>query len=154
LMSEDVTAIPEHMSLQGAAHVLAQFDISGAPVVDEQGRCIGVLSANDFVGWAEKDKRAVRSDVAHPETGAFFPWQLMEIKELPVDEVSQYMTADPVTARPATSLGELACKMRDAHIHRVIVVDKESRPIGIFSSTDVLAAVARNAERVDAEKLW
>ncbi len=32
--------------------------------------------------------------------------------------------------------------MIDAHIHRVIVVDKDERPIGIVSSTDILAAVA------------
>jgi CBS domain-containing protein len=32
--------------------------------------------------------------------------------------------------------------MIDAHIHRVIVVDEEERPIGIVSNTDVLAALA------------
>jgi predicted transcriptional regulator len=35
--------------------------------------------------------------------------------------------------------------MMDAHIHRVIVVDSENRPIGVVSSTDILAAVARAA---------
>jgi CBS-domain-containing membrane protein len=32
--------------------------------------------------------------------------------------------------------------MIDAHIHRIIVVDKKQRPIGIVSSTDLLAAMA------------
>jgi CBS-domain-containing membrane protein len=35
----------------------------------------------------------------------------------------------------------------DADIHRVIVVDKEDRPIGIVSSTDVLAAMAYAVSR-------
>ena len=33
--------------------------------------------------------------------------------------------------------------MSGAHIHRLIVVDEDRRPIGIVSSSDVLTAVAR-----------
>jgi len=32
--------------------------------------------------------------------------------------------------------------MIDAHIHRVIVVDEQQRPVGVVSSTDILSAVA------------
>jgi predicted transcriptional regulator len=32
--------------------------------------------------------------------------------------------------------------MLDAHVHRVIVVDRQGRPIGVVSSMDILAAVA------------
>ena len=53
------------------------------------------------------------------------------------------MTAQPVTVGPTALIGELAQKMVDAHIHRVVVVVDESRPQGIVTSTDVLAAVAR-----------
>ncbi len=56
------------------------------------------------------------------------------------------MTAQPVTVGPTALIGELAQKMVDAHIHRVVVVVDESRPQGIVTSTDVLAAVARAAQ--------
>jgi CBS domain-containing protein len=52
------------------------------------------------------------------------------------------MTPDPETVRPTTLIRSLARIMIDAHIHRVIVVDEEYRPIGIVTSTDVLAALA------------
>ena len=146
LMSADVTAISQHMSLRAAAHILAQSDISGAPVVDDQGRCIGVLSAHDFVTWAERDGRATRVDQAHLDKQFHSAWQVMDMEALPAVEVSQYMTPDPVTVSPGTHVGVLASRMRDAHIHRVIVVDAEGRPIGIVSSTDVLAAVAQDAQ--------
>jgi CBS-domain-containing membrane protein len=55
------------------------------------------------------------------------------------------MTADPVTATPETPVGALARRMLDAHVHRLIIVDTAGRPVGIVSSTDVLAAVAREA---------
>jgi len=53
------------------------------------------------------------------------------------------MTKDPVLVPPDTRIGELARMMMDAHIHRLIVVDKTQRPIGIVSSIDILAAIAR-----------
>jgi CBS domain-containing protein len=52
------------------------------------------------------------------------------------------MTPDPVTAQPTTSIGVLARMMIDAHIHRVIIVDVERRPVGVVSSTDLLATLA------------
>jgi CBS domain-containing membrane protein len=154
LMSTDVTAIPEHMSLRAAARVLAQFDVSGAPVVDECGRCIGVLSAHDFVVWAEQAQGTVRADRTHADGGPHSAWQMTDVNVLPVDEVGQFMTRNPVTVGPGTAVGELARKMRDAHIHRIIVVDGEGRPVGIVSSTDVLAAVAEDARRATVVTNW
>jgi CBS domain-containing protein len=75
---------------------------------------------------------------------AYSASQLFDPEELPADQVFAYMTVDPVTARPATRITELAGKMVDAHIHRIVVVDDENRPIGVVSSTDILAAVARH----------
>jgi CBS domain-containing protein len=47
-----------------------------------------------------------------------------------------------VTVAPDTPIGDLAQKMVDHHIHRVVVVVDQNRPGGIVTSTDVLAAVA------------
>jgi CBS domain-containing protein len=147
LMTETVVMISDELSLQGAAHTLAQARISGAPVVDRAGRCVGVLSSTDFLAWAEKGKRAAKRGA--PFTSPFtYDWQLLEPDELPEDVVRNYMTADPVMISPLTRIGELAQMMLDAHIHRVIVVNPAREPIGIISSTDILAAVAY-AERVD-----
>ena len=48
LMKGEVVTISAEMSLQAAAHLLSQERISGAPVVDGHGRCIGVLSTTDL----------------------------------------------------------------------------------------------------------
>jgi CBS domain-containing protein len=61
------------------------------------------------------------------------------------------MTAQPVAVAPTTRIGELAQKMVDAHIHRVLVVVDQHRPQGIVTSTDILAAVARAAQRAALE---
>jgi CBS domain-containing protein len=57
--------------------------------------------------------------------------------------VRRYMTTDVITVRPEACLSELARTMVDACIHRVIVVEELRMPIGIATSMDILAAVAR-----------
>jgi len=52
------------------------------------------------------------------------------------------MSRDVVTAAAATPIADVARMMLDAHIHRVFVVDAQRRPVGIVSSTDIIAAVA------------
>ncbi len=190
LMSRELITIPQDMSLRAAAHLLFQNQIGGAPVVDADGRCVGVLCATDFVHWVEDGATGVDEvplpacpyqmkgrllsgeeavicilsegscplqdirpstggrhiAVCKQPNGVLTDWQQVT-RNLPVSPVQRYMTADVVTAGPQTTLPELARTMIDAHIHRVIVVDDQHKPIGIVSSTDLLAALAyRDAE--------
>jgi len=137
LMTSPVRTIPQEMSLREAANLLTRDYISGAPVVDNDGQCLGVLSSSDFVTWAGKDGNG---KAVH----FIAPWgEMIEIDDSPANEIRHYMTAPVVTAAPTTPIGELAQKMVDAHIHRVLVVVDQNRPLGIVTSTDILAAVAR-----------
>lgn len=138
LMSREVIMIPQEMSLRAAAHLLSLHHISGAPVVDANGRCIGVISTTDVLHWTEKEAPGQPT----PASACHRAWQFMESEELLVDQVANCMTKDPVTVIGDVPIATLSRRMLDAHIHRVIVVDKENRPIGIVSSTDILAAVA------------
>jgi CBS domain-containing protein len=184
-MSRDVATLPEHMSARAAADLLFQNRISGAPVVDRNGRCIGVLSATDLVRWAEERGHGAEGislpccpyqvkgrlptgeeavicilaqgncplqkmwpwsggrhvAVCRQPGGVLCDWQQMP-QNLPGETVRHHMTSDVVAAGPETPLPQLARMMIDAHIRRVIVVDEERKPIGIVSSTDLVAALA------------
>jgi CBS-domain-containing membrane protein len=146
LMNRDVVMLPQQMSLRAAAHLLAQEKISGAPVVDEQGRCIGVLSTSDLVDWMDRGPQASKHRF-NSNLCVCSDWQVVDLDVLPLDEVSRHMTTDVVKAATYTPIGELARHMIDAHIHRIIVTDDLDRPIGIVSSTDILAAVAQSDRR-------
>jgi CBS domain-containing membrane protein len=141
LMSEALLMVPREMSLPMAARLLSRANVSGAPVVDDAGRCVGVLSATDFIHWAENP--AAHRPQPHAQHEACAAWQILDTDELPEEAVGRFMTADPVMVDPSAGIGKLAHMMLDAHIHRVIVVDHDHRPIGIVSATDILAAVAR-----------
>jgi CBS-domain-containing membrane protein len=141
VMSRDVIAIRQDMPLATAARLFVDKHISGAPVIDEQERCVGVLSATDFVYWTgKKNKLEMMENRLDPCFCS--DWQVIDPESLPRDAVCRHMSTNLVLAKPTTPLRDLARWMLDAHIHRIIVVDDLCRPIGIVSSTDVLAAVA------------
>jgi predicted transcriptional regulator len=139
IMSRNLVMIPREMSLPGAARMLMRAGVTGAPIVDDDGRCIGVLSATDFMHSVEAD---------HPvkvrRNGIQQSWQIPECDQETAGCVQEFMTKDPVLVSPGTRIGELARLMMDARVHRIIVVDTATnRPVGIVSTMDVLAAVAR-----------
>jgi CBS domain-containing protein len=144
LMTAPVMTIPQEMPLREAARLLHRSGISGAPVVDADGRCVGVLSSTDFVTWVEKGGEPGR----HLEATTFIaPWgEWINIEESADNVIRHYMTVAPAAVDPQTPVGEVAQLMVDAHIHRVLVVTENDRPRGIVTSTDVLAAVARAAD--------
>lgn len=190
LMTEDVMTIAAGLSLPDAARCLAGARVSGAPVVDESGRCVGVLSVTDIARWAgqppavsagpartcsywEYGRGAAGEDLAvcklapgacalqrrkagpmgEPLTTCAEPhgvcvgeWQALELREVADGTVGEYMTPDPVTTPTDTPVRTLARMMIDASVHRVIVTDGAGRPVGIVSSTDVLAAIARSSD--------
>jgi len=142
VMSRNVIMIPEQMSLPGAARILSRAQVTGAPVVDGEGRCVGVLSATDYLHLAEHPEHRPHASAA--TECQCKPWQIFESEPDAEPLVRDVMNRDPVLVAAITSLREVARQMLDAHIHRVVVVDGAGRPIGIVSSTDILAAVARS----------
>ena len=192
LMSRDLVTVSHETSLREAGRLLLLHQISGLPVVEPGGNCVGVLSTTDLLRWAIQQDGGSSPKIAgrpyscifqlkHREVNgeervlctlpldvcslqrqegeniicsqpheALADWQVVNVEELPTEKVGQFMTPDPVTVAVDTPLPELAQRMVDAHVHRVVVVDRLYRPVGLVSSTDVLAGIAR-AGRAEAE---
>lgn len=146
IMTRNVVMIPREMSLPGAARMLARAGVTGAPVVDGAGRCIGVLSSTDFMNWMKTEHAAI------VQGQVFKPWEIPDCDPQFQGRVEDCMTRNPVLAFSNIKIGELASMMMDAHIHRIIVVDPANRPIGVVSTIDILAALARaNRNQSDVE---
>jgi CBS-domain-containing membrane protein len=71
-------------------------------------------------------------------------WQVVQSVQLPPAAVGDCMTGDIVTATPEVRVGALARRMLAAGVHRLVVVDAQQRPVGLVSTTDVLAALVRS----------
>jgi CBS-domain-containing membrane protein len=58
LMTRDVRTVRADTSLADAARQLARWGVRGAPVVNDTGRCVGVLSVSDLARWVAGQSEA------------------------------------------------------------------------------------------------
>jgi CBS-domain-containing membrane protein len=79
-------------------------------------------------------------------------WPTMEDR-LPPDSVCRYMTTDVVTAGRRKKLPELARRMVEAGVHRLVILDEAGRPVGVVSGTCLLAALAAESSLEEAPEL-
>lgn len=169
IMSSTVVTVGRNTTVRHLARVLADGEISGAPVVDADGRLLGVVSATDVVRLAADDADvhvaasalpADRADVPNPffdedpdpdpygfflpEESPFAGEELLDLfteSELDEVEVGDIMTPVAFSVAPLTSVKELADFLARGRIHRA-VVEEDGRLVGIVTSGDVLKAVA------------
>jgi CBS-domain-containing membrane protein len=139
-MSRDLVLIPRQMLVRDAAQLLSKHRVTGAPVVDAENRCIGVVSATDFVHQAQQTGNVSAKGWMDPVY--YSAWQQLGTENLPSGRIESYMTSDVLTATPSTPISQLARMMIDGRVHRVIILDAQQRPVGLVSTMDLLTALA------------
>jgi CBS domain-containing protein len=92
------------------------------------------------------DGRAVRA--CREPDGVCLDWQMVETEALPTEDVRHHMTAGPLTVEPDAPIREIARRMLDAGVRRVIVTDSAGGPLGVVSVTDLVAALAGDGENL------
>lgn len=148
VMNTQVVQISSTATMREAAAIFDQFDVTGAPVVDESGRCVGILSATDFAmreltRTGPEDQLSfglTYSVVPQPEGGP------VQIESVPEDRVSHHMSPVVRTIEARTPILQAARVMCQEHIHRLVVLDQRQRAIGIVSSLDLVAAMVAAVE--------
>jgi CBS domain-containing membrane protein len=134
IMSRHVCVVRLEMDLIQTATLLADKSISGAPVVDGQGKVVGVVSEKDFLK---------NMDVGH--TGSFMGVIADCMKNkgclaapMRGKTVRDIMTTPPVTAREDISVGDISALFIAKNINRLPIVDQEENPVGIVTRSDLV----------------
>lgn len=148
VMAASVVHVEAQQSMDAAAEVLIKHQISGMPVVDEEQRCVGVISATDFV----RQSRSEPSDTG--ESPALAKHELVRgsgdgefsIEERQGDRVQDFMAPAVQAIRSDEPMLTAAKMMCNQHIHRVPVLDRRGHLVGILSSLDVVAAMVNAIE--------
>ena len=137
LMTSPVVACRASAFFEEVAESLADGDISGMPVVDDQGRLVGVISERDLAHalGGPLVKLAIRRHGSGPsvESLSEIPREARRIKDI--------MSTHVVSAAPATSLRELAALTVAHDIGRIPIV-RDGRLIGVVTRGDLLACLA------------
>jgi CBS domain-containing protein len=121
VMTRKVICVAKNQPLSDAAGLFLEKGISGAPVIDEHGRCVGVLSAIDYVRRAHALRR-----------------------------VGGEMSSGVRSVQPEQTLLTAARIMCEKHVHRLPVLNLDGKPVGLITSMDVVAALVNAIDEREA----
>ena len=147
VMNRAVITVHQTATMAQAACLLRDHEITGAPVVDGAGRCVGVLSNSDFaMRESTRSEAAMTAGERNRILLRTSPDDPYHEESLWDDRVESHMSPVIQTLSPQAPLMNAARSMCNQHIHRLIIVDENQRPVGIVSSLDVVAAVVAAIE--------
>ena len=146
LMSTQIVAVRRDATFKEMAATLRQYRISGFPVIDDEGKVIGVVSEADLLA---------KEALADGEPGAPSRIASMmhhkEVKKAGAVTAGDLMTHPAVTVRPDDSAEHAARLMYSLQVKRLPVVDAGGCLVGIVSRADVLSVFDRPDEDILAE---
>jgi len=144
IMNADVPSVAPDDEARTAVDLLAKTDMGAVPVVDGDGKVVGIVSESDLILSDEE------SDLHLPHYlnimgGVVFVGSMKgfekRLDKAFATKVSELMTADPVVVHDFEAAHRVAKKIADSHHNHLPVVDADGRLAGMVTRADALAAL-------------
>lgn len=146
VMVSPVVTVKPSATVKEVARLFLRRQISAVPVVDEQGKLVGIVSEGDLLHRAEIGTERGRS------------WWLVLLakdRALAADyikahgrKVEDVMTRNVVTATPDTPLNEIARLLEKHGVKRVPILG-DGQLVGIVSRANLVQAVASSGSKLE-----
>lgn len=145
IMTKNVITVKPEMAVKDLAGLMAEKDIGGAPVVDADGKIVGIVTESDLI---MQDARLQYPTYIHLLDG-FIYWPSSaakfneEFKKALGATVGDIMTVDIATAGEDSTVEDLATLMIEKEIGRIPIIDSEGKVTGIVTKHDVVTAIGK-----------
>ncbi|HET6533124.1 MAG TPA: CBS domain-containing protein [Actinoplanes sp.] len=130
VMTRDVASVAPDTTYREVVDTLVDRRVSATPVVDDEGRVLGLVSEADLLHKIEAVGQTDRPRIVRSSRRAAAKAQAVTAADL--------MTAPAVTVSPETSVIAAARRLESERVKRMPVVDAEGRLVGIVSRRDLL----------------
>jgi CBS domain-containing protein len=143
IMETDVPMVTVADSVEQVIRVLRENELPGVPVVNEGGRCVGIITEADLVIAGEDEELHLPhyvqlfGGVVFLESISHFEERLRKAFASTAEDM---MTPDPVTIEPAATVREAARVIARKKHNRLPVVE-HGRLVGVVTRVDVLDAL-------------
>ncbi len=136
IMTREVITVRRTTTLDEVAEVMATKQISGVPVLEDDGRIAGVISGKDFLAnMGAKDKVNFMAVIAECLKG-----KKCVSRPISRKKAEDIMTSPAITVEENTTVSEIAAIFSSKNINRVPVIGRSGALIGIVSRADIVLA--------------
>lgn len=144
VMTTEVVIVRPETPVDEIAHLLSQHNISGVPVVDEQGAVVGIVTELDLVLRNARLHMPTFIQILDAQIFLETPAHYNErLRHMLGTQAGDVMTSPAVTILPDAELEELADLMVERRVNPVPVVDADGQLVGIVSRADIVRLMAR-----------
>jgi CBS domain-containing protein len=147
VMTTDVVTLSPDTEITLAAKILLENRIKGVPVIDAEGKLVGILCQSDLVA----QQKAFPVPSVFTLMDGLMPLTSIkrlekEIEKIAAVTVADAMTPNPVTVGPETTIEEVASMMVDKNFHTLPVIDDDAL-VGIVGKEDILKTLIPAADK-------
>lgn len=148
VMTTPVTTLPKGATIQETLDLLREERFSGLPVVDGEGRAVGIVSQNDvlkglayvqgtpgFLEAFQADRRKASTVLLEAVLEKGRALALERYLARPVEDI---MTREVIACAPETPLADVCKTIVKRRVHRIVVLDPTGRVCGIISTIDLV----------------
>jgi CBS domain-containing protein len=148
IMETEVPTVTVADSVETVLRVLRDNELPGVPVVNEGGRCVGIITEADLV-LTDEDEDFHMPHYFQLFGGVVFlesisHWE-ERVRKAFAATAEDMMTANPVTIEPTASVREAARVIARKKHNRLPVVE-HGRLVGVVTRVDVLDALTNEEE--------
>jgi CBS domain-containing protein len=139
VMTPRVAVVTPETPVKEVAAFLDRHSFGAAPVVDPDGRLIGIITEADLIAIEETPdprrhaRRDLPAEAPSPRTAA------------------DVMTAPVIAARVGTDTADVIGIMRAEHLTRMPVLDQDGRMAGLVSRSDLIRLLIRPDAEIEAD---
>lgn len=143
IMTKEVITVTTDVTIEGLARILTKHDISGAPVVDEGGKLIGIVTESDLIKMEQRLHIPTVINIfdAVIYLGSSKKFE-EDIKRMAATTVGDIFKKDVVTITESATIEEIATIMSEKNIHHLPVI-KKGKLAGIVGKKDIVKAIAK-----------
>ena len=150
VMIKDLETLSPSAKLSDALQMMVENHVTGLPIVDRAGHCVGIVSAADILAYEQE--HTDEAEDGSIDDAQFFDhergrWETVRASAFALEHfghvsVREIMSANVVSVFSDASVSEVAQRMIEENVHRVMVVDRDQYLLGSISAIHIVRLVA------------
>jgi len=144
IMTSNVVTLKKEMGVKEAAEILLEKGIGGAPVVDDEGNVVGMVTESDLI---MEDVKLHFPTFIHLLSGIIYLESIKafeeKLKKAAAVKVEDVMSKKVISVTEDASIEDIATLMIEKGISRVPVV-REGKLVGLVSKRDIVRTIAQS----------
>ena len=142
IMTKEVITVSPETRVSDLAQTLAGKNLGGVPVVDAEGRLVGIVTQSDLIARVEELELPPALNILDFHLYLQIPSHLFrKVEKMLGTTVADIMSPKPLTISPDTPVPRIAALMDQQKIHTLPVLEG-GKIVGIIGKIDLIRALA------------